>query len=93
MTPEASRAGEQAGSVPTIELELNALTLEFGSMSFSWIEAHVLFAFDVLQALFGIYFKVSSFVVKALFCMQVLIWHFGLLLGSDCFNESWLRHL
>ena len=33
-------------------------TLEFEDTSFSWIQAHALFAFEALQALFGIYFKV-----------------------------------
>lgn len=31
------------------------------------------------------------FLVKALFCMWVLVWYFGLILRSDCFNWSWLK--
>ena len=46
--------------------------------------------FEALQVLFRIYFKVSSFPVKALFCMRVFIWHFGMILKSDCSSWNWL---
>ena len=39
--------------------------------------------FETLQVLFGITFKASSFPVKALFCLQVLIWYFGLTLRTQ----------
>ena len=38
---------------------LSLLTLEFEGTSFLWIQAHTLFVCEVLQALFGIYVKVS----------------------------------
>ena len=64
--------------------------LGFEGTSFSWIWPHTFFAFEALQALFRIYFKVLFSLVNALFCMQVLVWHFGLILRYDCFSWSWL---
>lgn len=53
-------------------------TLEFVGMSLTWIQAHVLFEFEVLQTLFSFYFKILFFLVKAFFYMQVpigiLVW-------------------
>ena len=63
-TPEGSEAGEKTGAVFTIKpiVVYSFLpTPEFDGTSFSWIWAFALLALEALQALFGIYFKVSSF--------------------------------
>ena len=44
--------------------------------------------FEAFQVLFEIYFKVFSSLI--LLCMWVLIWHFDLILKSDCSNWTWL---
>ena len=36
-------------------------------------------------------FKGFVFLVNVLFCMWLLLWHFGLILRSDYFNWSWLK--
>ena len=38
-------------------------------------------------------FEGFLFQVKALFCMQVFIWHLSLIWRSDCFNQSWVKML
>ena len=55
--------GEQGDVVPMLPCWahslLSLLTLEFEGTSSLWIQAHTLFVCEVLQALFGIYVKVS----------------------------------
>ena len=68
------------------------LTLEFGG-SFSWIQAHALFVYEALQALLRIHFKVLFFWLRpySVWPCLALIWHFSVILKSDCFNWSWVR--
>ena len=68
-------------------------TLEFKGTSFSWIRTCAHLASEALQAFLGIYFKVLSFLVKALFCMHVFMWHSTLSLRSDYFNWNWPRSI
>lgn len=85
--------GEQATAI----LQLNPLCsllflpiLEFEAMSPFQIQTHNLFAFEVLRALFGISLKVLFFIVMVLFCLEVVICHFGLNQRLTCFNKRWL---
>lgn len=66
-TPECPMASEQTGAVLTTEptcslLFLSTLVLE--DTSFSWIWAHILFAFEALQASFKVCLWVLSFWVR-----------------------------
>ena len=56
------------------------------AVSFSWI-----WAWRSLGLFSGFTCKILSLLIKVLFCMQVLLWHFGLILRSDCFTSNWLR--
>ena len=52
---------------------LGSHTLEFEGLLLSWTHGLACFAFEVLQALFRIYFKILLFLIKFLFCVWVRV--------------------
>ena len=73
-----------------LQLTAFSMTLGFEGASFSWIWAFALIVFEALNFIQDL-FKSFVFFVKALFCIQVLIWHLGLILRSNYFTEiDWL---
>lgn len=67
-TPEGSEAGEQTDAEPTTETIathcFSPWPWSLKGLSFSWMQAHALFTFEVLLALFRIYVKVLSFCLR-----------------------------
>ena len=95
-TPKGPRAGEQIGAEPTIEPL-------FAHCFSHWPWSLKLCLSPGFKLTPSLHLKLSRFnsssilrfvfLVKALSCLQVLIWHFSLILRSDCFNTPWLKML